>query len=75
MPVLSVVQSLHHCVFQLMVLWVVRLLVFETSCKSLTLTWDRHYGEVLDGCGLDWHLPWFRQLMFVLGGLGPHGAH
>ena len=26
--VLSIVQSLHRCVFQLMVLWVVRLLVF-----------------------------------------------
>ena len=28
MPVLSIVPPLHHCVFQSMVLWVMRLLVF-----------------------------------------------
>ena len=39
------------------------------------MTWEYHRGKILDGCGLDWHLPWFKQLMFVSRGLGLNGDH
>ena len=43
--------------------------------RSLSVAWECHYGEVIRWLRLNWHLLWFKQLMFVLGGQGLNDNH
>jgi len=70
----NVVPPLRLCAFQWMVLLGMRLLAFWNIWLGVCL-WPGSITIVrfLDSCRLGWHLPWFEQLMFALGGPGLNG--